>query len=50
MDFPVIRSAGLDGLLVTFSEALTEPSNRGALAFCDAVKASAWPGVQETST
>ena len=50
MDFPVIRSAGLDGMLVTFSEALTEPANRGALAFCEAVKSSAWPGVRETST
>ena len=50
MKFPIIRTAGLDGMLVTFSDALSEASNRATLAFCEAVKASAWPGVQEVST
>ncbi|MEP2714907.1 carboxyltransferase domain-containing protein [Pseudophaeobacter sp.] len=50
MSFPIIRTAGLNGMLVTFADQLTEPSNRATLAFCQAVEASAWPGVLETST
>ncbi len=48
--FPIIRTAGLEGMLVTFSDALSESSNRATLAFGEAVKASAWPGVAEVST
>lgn len=48
--FPIIRTAGLDGMLVTFADQLSEPSNRATLAFCEAVKSCAWPGVQEVST
>ncbi|WP_256385540.1 allophanate hydrolase subunit 1 [Pseudophaeobacter sp. EL27] len=50
LSFPIIRTAGLDGMLVTFADALSEPSNRATLAFSEAVKACAWPGVQEVST
>lgn len=49
-DFPILRTVGLDGLLVTFADALTEPANRATLAFCQAVKACAWTGVLEIST
>jgi KipI family sensor histidine kinase inhibitor len=48
--FPIIRTAGLDGMLVTFAEALSEPSNRATLAFSAAVRARGWPGVKEVST
>lgn len=49
-NFPMIRTVGLDGLLVTFSNTLTEAANRATLAFCQAVKSQAWPGVHEIST
>jgi KipI family sensor histidine kinase inhibitor len=48
--FPAIRTVGLTGMLVSFADQLTEPSNRAALAFRDAVDALQWPGVEETST
>lgn len=48
--FPIIRHVGLDGLLVTFAETLTEPSNRAALAFREAVQNAGFDGVEETST
>ncbi len=47
---PAIRDVGLTGVLVTFSETLTEAANRAALAFRAAVEAEAWPGVEETAT
>lgn len=50
ISFPIIRTAGLSGMLVTFSDTLTEPANRATLAFCEAIKSSGWLGVQETST
>ncbi len=50
MSFPIIRTAGLDGMLVTFADALSEPSNRATLAFSAAVRARDWAGVQEVST
>ena len=47
---PTIRTAGIDGLLVSFGDRLTEPANRAALAFRAAVDAESWSAVQETST
>ncbi len=49
-NFPIVRNVGLDGILVTFSEAMTEPSNRAALAFRSVVEDQNWEGVLETST
>lgn len=46
--FPLIRRAGLNGLLVSFAASLEEPSNRAALAFCNALEALALAGVTET--
>lgn len=48
--FPCIRSAGFDGLLVSFGEALNEPANRAALAFRSVIEKEAWDWVDETST
>lgn len=48
--FPVVRSVGLTGMLVTFAGQLTEPANRAALAFRGALEAAGWDGVEETST
>lgn len=48
--WPCIRPAGFDGLLVSFSDNLNEPANRAALALRNAVECSAWHGVEETST
>jgi len=47
--FPIIRTVGLAGVLVTFAEKMSEPANRAALAFRAAVTAENWPEVQETS-
>lgn len=49
-DFPVVRTAGLNGMLVSFADALSEPANRAALAFRAALELAAWEGVGETST
>ncbi|GAB4534575.1 MAG: 5-oxoprolinase subunit PxpB [Ruegeria sp.] len=49
-DFPIIRTAGVDGLLISFAAALSEPANRAALAFRAALEAEGWAGVQETSS
>ncbi|MEM9319693.1 MAG: carboxyltransferase domain-containing protein [Pseudomonadota bacterium] len=48
--FPHIRLMGVTGVLVRFSDRLSEPANRAALAFRAAAEAEAWPGVAETST
>ena len=48
--WPRIRTAGFDGFLVSFGERLTEPANRAALAFRDALEAAACPGVEESSS
>ncbi len=48
--FPVIRDIGLDGMLVTFSEKLSEPSNRAALAFHAKLAQALTGEVHETST
>ncbi|TMV03248.1 carboxyltransferase domain-containing protein [Ruegeria sediminis] len=48
--FPMVRNVGLDGMLVTFADTMTEPSNRAALAFRGALQDAGWDGVLETST
>jgi len=50
LEFPVIRTVGLQGMLVTFADALSEPSNRATLAFQAALADVATDGVVETST
>lgn len=47
---PIIRTVGLTGMLVTFSDLLSEDSNRATLAFKAAVDSVSWAGVQETAT
>ncbi|MEQ6202180.1 carboxyltransferase domain-containing protein [Sulfitobacter sp. HNIBRBA2951] len=49
-DTPRIRRVGLQGLLVQFGDAMSEPANRAAIAFRAAVDAQNWPQVRETST
>lgn len=49
-EFPVIRTIGLQGVLVTFSDVLSERSNRASLAFSGAVKSQNWSGIFEVST
>lgn len=46
----MIRGVGVDGMLVSFGETLSEPANRAALAFRAALEAESWDGVEETST
>lgn len=48
--FPMVRNVGLDGMLVTFADKMTEASNRAALAFRGALESAGWEGVLETST
>ena len=48
--FPVLRPVGFSGMLVSFSDILTDQANRAALAFRALVEAAAIPGVIETST
>lgn len=49
-EWPQIRTAGFDGFLVSFADRLSEPANRAALAFRDAVDRAGWDGVEESST
>jgi len=49
-NFPMIRHVGLNGMLVTFSDAMSEASNRACLAFCEAAKGQNWQGVHEVSS
>lgn len=49
-DWPRIRTVGVDGMLVSFGERLSEPANRAALAFRAAMEGEAWEGVEECST
>ncbi len=49
-NWPKIKTAGIDGFLVSFGDQLNEPANRAALAFRNAVEHAGWSGVQETST
>lgn len=48
--WPRLRAVGIDGLLVSFGDRLTEPANRAALAFRAAVDRDAPGGIEETST
>lgn len=48
--WPLIRPAGLDGLLVSFGDRLSEPANRAALAYRAQVERAGWSGVEECST
>ena len=48
--WPAIRTVGVDGMLVSFGDALAEPTNRAALAFRAAFDQQAPGGVEETST
>ena len=48
--WPAIRTVGVDGMLVSFGDALAEPTNRAALAFRAAFDRQAPGGVEETST
>ena len=50
MMFPRLSNIGLSGMLVTFSDELTEPANRAALAFRARLEVESWDGVEETST
>ncbi|MDD9725900.1 carboxyltransferase domain-containing protein [Roseovarius sp. SK2] len=49
-DWPRIRTVGVDGMLVSFGDRLSEPANRAALAFRAALDRAAPEGVEETST
>ncbi len=49
-DWPRIRTAGFDGFLISFADRLSEPANRAALSFRDAMERAGWSGVEETST
>lgn len=47
---PIVRSVGLNGLLVTFGDRATDAANRAAIAFRSAVDAQGWPEVGESSS
>lgn len=49
-EWPIIRTAGVDGYLVSFADRLSEPANRAALALRAAVDNSEWSDLLETST
>lgn len=49
-DWPLIRTVGLSGILVTFAGEMSEPANRAALAFRAEIEKQEWPEVMETST
>ncbi|MFN3937555.1 MAG: 5-oxoprolinase subunit B family protein [Gemmobacter sp.] len=49
-DWPAIRTAGVDGFVISFADRLDEPANRAALAFRAAVDRAGWSGVEETAT
>ena len=48
--FPLIRTVGVQGMLVTFADQMSEDSNRATLAFRGAVDDLGLEGVIETST
>ncbi|MCE0504042.1 allophanate hydrolase subunit 1 [Roseivivax sp. GX 12232] len=48
--WPRVRTVGVDGFLVSFADSLSEPANRAALAFLDALEREAPEGTEETST
>lgn len=47
---PRIRTAGVDGMLVSFGDSLSEPANRAALAFRAEIEQQGWDGVEESTT
>jgi len=49
-EFPRLANIGLSGILVTFSDVLSEPANRAALAFRARLGAESWAGIEETTT
>ena len=49
-EWPLIRTAGVDGMLVSFGDRLSEPANRAALAFRAAVESDGPDGLEEVST
>lgn len=48
--FPAVRTAGFDGILVSFHDRLSEPANRAALAFRAAVARESWSEVTDVSS
>lgn len=47
--YPVIRTVGLAGLLVTFSDKMSDAANRAAIAFRAAIDAENWPEITESA-
>ncbi len=47
--FPLVRTVGFDGILVTFADEMEDAANRAALAFRNALHALEMEGVLETS-
>lgn len=47
---PRLTPLGLDGMLVTFADTMTDPANRAALAFRAEIDAQGWTGLRETAT
>ncbi|MEL7213835.1 MAG: carboxyltransferase domain-containing protein [Pseudomonadota bacterium] len=48
--WPQIRTVGIDGMLVSFADVLSEPANRAALAMRARLEREGWDGVLETSS
>lgn len=48
--YPEIRTVGIDGMLVSFGDRLSEPANRAALAFRAEVERESWDGVEESAS
>ena len=48
--YPKIRSVGLNGILVTFSDTATDAANRAAIAFRTAIDKLKWPEIAESSS
>ncbi|WOI57407.1 5-oxoprolinase subunit B family protein [Palleronia sp. LCG004] len=47
---PRLTPLGLDGMLVTFADELSDEANRAALAFRAEIEAQGWDGIEETAT
>jgi KipI family sensor histidine kinase inhibitor len=50
VDWPRLHNVGVDGVLVSFSDRLSEPANRAALAFRAAMDKDGPDGIEESST
>lgn len=50
LGWPQIRTIGIDGFLVSFGDRLSEPANRAALAFREAIDLAGWEGARESAT